>query len=537
MEYSELIRDYLDDAYAHLADFDASLMSLEKNGYNREVIQNTLGVLHTFKGNSGMMGYESLKHYIHEVEEIIKKVSDQAVEIGEVLEALFNSANVLRNILQKMGKDPSFHPALDDEIRNLNRHVAGSNNATNLQTVELSSYLGTRTESIKVDFKRLDNLLNLVGELVIYKTRLDQIGVRLRDALDNKAFSNDLNEGLELIGKTTAGLQEGIMKARMLPVGKVFSKFPKMVRDLAKAQGKVIQLEMYGEDIELDKTIIDELGEPLLHIIRNAIDHGIETPDERIKKGKNRKGTINLLATQESNYVIIRIKDDGRGIDFEKAQQTCIEKGLVNADDSAHRDTILNHIFSPGFTTKQEATCISGRGIGLDVVSKRISDLNGQIIVDSTPDKGTTFTIKMPLSLAIIPALMAEAGGEIYAIPMSAVDESIKVGEEDIHIINNHEVIRFREKVLPVIRLCRFFGQEEDMKKRFYLVILGRAEKRIALAVDKLKGQQEIVIKPLDDTFGKSYGIAGASILGDGRIVLIIDIMSFYQKKEVSENV
>jgi two-component system chemotaxis sensor kinase CheA len=330
------------------------------------------------------------------------------------------------------------------------------------------------------------------------------------------------------MGKTISGLQEGIMRARMLPVSHVFNKFPRMVRDLSKSQGKDIRLVFEGEDTELDKTVIDELEEPLLHIIRNAIDHGIEIRKERIEKGKPHQGRIKLSASQESNYVIIKIEDDGKGIDYEHVRESAVQKGLLKAEDPFDKESILALIFSPGFSTNQVATDVSGRGIGLDVVNKNISRLNGHIIVESIAGKGTAFTIKLPLSLAIIPALMAEAADEVYAIPMSAVDESIKVREEDIHIINNHEVIRFRERVIPVVRLADFFGLERRKKNKFYLVILGRADKRLAIAVDRLKGQQEIVIKPLDETFGKSYGIAGASILGDGRIVLIADVMAFW---------
>ncbi|MDO9287606.1 MAG: chemotaxis protein CheA [Thermodesulfovibrionales bacterium] len=533
MDYSALIRDYLDDANGHLNVFDSALLSLEKGGYQKDTLINILGALHTLKGNSGMMGFESLKTYIHHVEEILKKVDDNSIELGQAIDTLLDSANVLRNALQWIGKNPTFTPDLMENILALQKKLEGSGDASEKQQVDLASYLGTKTDTIKVDFKRLDSLLNLVGELVIFKTRLNQIETQAKGAINDKSFAKDLNEGLELMGKTISELQEGIMKARMLPVSYVFNKFPRMIRDLAKSQGKEIQLIFEGEDTELDKTVIDELEEPLLHIIRNAIDHGIEVSRDRVNKGKNQKGTIVLSAAQESNYVIIKVKDDGRGIDFDTVRRAGIDKGLIKSEDSLDKDNILSLIFSAGFTTKQEATDVSGRGIGLDVVNKNISKLNGHVIVDSIHEKGTTFTLKLPLNLAIIPALMAETGGEVYAIPMSAVDESIKVREEDIHIINNHEVIRFRERVIPVVRLAEFFGLNREKQKKFYLVIVSKAEKRIAIAVDRLRGQQEIVIKPLDETFGKSYGIAGASILGDGKIVLIIDVMSFYEKKEV----
>ncbi len=533
MEYSELIKDFLDDAGAHLKAFDKALLSLEKNG-NKEVILNVLGSLHTLKGNSGMMGFESLKLYIHQIEEILKRTNNDELELVQAVDMLFDSANVVRNALQSIAKEASCNPDLTGHILSLEKRMEGEYAGYEKEAVDLASYLGVRTDTIKVDFKRLDDLLNLVGELVIFKTRLNQIERDIRETINSKSLSKELNDGLELMGKTIAGLQEGIMRARMLPVSQVFNKFPRMVRDLSKSQGKELHLAFEGEDTELDKTVIDELEEPLMHILRNSIDHGIETPKERTAKGKSPQGRIKLSASQESNYIIIKVEDDGKGIDYEQVRESAVRKGLIKPEDPFDKESILSLIFSAGFSTKQEATDISGRGIGLDVVSKNISRLNGQIIVESAVDKGTAFTIKLPLSLAIIPALMAEAGEEVYAIPMSAVDESIKVREEDIHIINNHEVIRFRERVIPVVRLDDFFGLEQRRAKRFYLVILGRADKRLAIAVDRLKGQQEIVIKPLDETFGKSFGIAGASILGDGKIVLIVDVMSFWNKKAVN---
>ena len=525
-----MLKDFLDDAGAHLDAFEGALLSLETTGFDREIIMNTLGPLHTLKGNSGMMGYDSLNAYVHHAEEIVKKADDDGTDPDRAVAVLLDSANVLRKALQRISKDPEFNPDLSEEIDILKRHLAGSCASATPQAFDLSVYRGAKTDTIKVDFKRLDDLLNLTGELLICKTRLNRIESQVRAEIGNKALSRELKEGLELMGKTISGLQEGITRVRMLPVSHVFDKFPRMVRDLSRAQGKEIRLVLEGEDTEIDKTIVDELEEPLMHLIRNAVDHGIETPGERTRKGKDRQGVITLSASQESNYVAIQVRDDGRGIDVEEIRATGIGKGLVDPAGSLDENTVLSLIFSPGFTTKREVTDISGRGVGLDVVSKNISKLNGQISVHSAAN-GATFSIKLPLSLAIISALMAEAGGEVYAIPMSAVAESIRVKEEDIHVINNHEVIRFRERVLPVVRLAGFFGLDAQKNKRSYLVILGKAEKSIAVAVDRLRGKQEIVIKPLDDTFGKSYGISGASILGDGRIVLIVDVIAFWNNK------
>jgi len=373
MEYSELIKEFLDDADAHLKAFDHALLSLERHGLNKEVVLNVLGSLHTLKGNSGMMGFESFKTYIHRVEEVLKRVNDNGLEPGQAMDLLFDSANIIRNTLQGLAKEPSINPDLTEHIFSLNKKLEGESSASGKEHVDPASYLGTKTNTIKVDFKRLDDLLNLVGELVISKTRLNQIETDIRGKTGNKALSKELDEGLELMGKTISGLQEGIMRARMLPVSHVFNKFPRMVRDLSTSQGKDVRLVFEGEDTELDKTVIDELDEPLLHIIRNAIDHGIETPRERINAGKAHQGSIKLSAGQESNYVIIKIEDDGRGIDYEQVRESAVRKGLIKAEDTLDKEGILALIFSPGFSTKQEATDVSGRGIGLDVVNRNIA--------------------------------------------------------------------------------------------------------------------------------------------------------------------
>ncbi|HXX56868.1 MAG TPA: chemotaxis protein CheA [Thermodesulfovibrionales bacterium] len=536
MDYRELIQDYLDDANGHLDAFDGALLSLERNGYSREVVLNLLGTLHTLKGNSGMMGFDSLKGFLHRVEEVLKKVLDNEADLDRVIDHLFDSANLIRTVLQEIGTEGMIVTDLSEKAGDIAESPEGSDGRSIKQEMELASYLGTKTNTMKVDFKRLDDLLNLVGELVIFKTRLNQIGERTRAEVSTKSLGNELEGALELMGKTISGLQEGIMKARMLPVRHVFHKFRRLVRDLSKSMGKEIKLIFEGEETEIDKTVIDALEEPLLHMIRNAIDHGVESPETRVAGGKSREGKITLCAFQESNYVIIKVKDDGRGIDFGRIRELAVKDGLITEETPFDRDTAIDLIFSYGFTTKQEATDVSGRGVGLDVVSRNIVRLNGYVDIEGTPGKGTTFIIKLPLSLAIIPALMVEAEGEVYALPMSAVDESLKAAEEDIHLINNREVIRFREMVLPVVRLNDFLGLNAERRKQFYLVIVGKADKRLAVAVDRLRGQQDIVIKPIDDTLGKSYGIAGASILGDGRIVLIVDIMSIYKKREVTRN-
>ncbi len=555
MQYSELIGDYLDDAAGHLSAFDNGLLEMEKNGPSGPLIDGILGSLHTLKGNSGMMGFDGLKTYIHEVEGLLKAVREGTAELDSVMDALLTSANVIRGFLSAIEKDPASLPDLDPQglrapaILGLRAPTAGTAcHGKGLQApsvaATLQSYLGTRTDTIRVDFKRLDDLLNLMGELLIFKTRLGQIQDRVRAELESKPLRRELSEGVQMVEKTVSLLQEKVMKMRMLPVRTVFSRFPRMVRDIAGSQGKQVSLSVSGEDVELDKTVIDHLGEPLIHILRNAIDHGIEPPEERTGKGKTPAGKIHLSASQESNYVIIKVQDDGRGMDHEALKRKALEKGFIKEEETPGGDELLQLIFAPGFTTKEETSEISGRGIGLDVVRRNISLLNGHVFVENRPGAGCAFTIKLPLSLAIIPALMAEAGGELYAIPLGAVDESVKVKEEAIHNINNREVVTLRGQVLPVVRLQRFFNLPNRGRKRLYLIVVRKAEKRLALAVDRLRGRQEIVIKPMDEAFGKSAGIAGASILGDGKVVLIVDTLALWEggatqivKEEVFSNV
>lgn len=527
MDMSSLINDYMDDANQHLSAFDSALMDMERDGFNKDTVLSILGTLHTFKGNSGMMGFESLKAYIHVIEELLKKVLEGETNIDLALDPLLDSANVIRNCLTGIEKE-SEPPDLAAEIMQIQSAIEGNGTTGDKKSLTLQSYLGTKTDTIKVDFQKLDTLLNLVGEMVIFKTRLFQIEERIREQLQDKSLHRELNESLQLVERTVSELQEGIMNARMLPVRVVFTRFTRMVRDIAKQSNKQVNFSFEGEDTELDKTVIDELGEPLLHLIKNAVDHGLETPEQRISAGKSPAGTIKLTAIQESNYIIIKVSDNGRGIDPEHVKEKALHQGLIHEDDALDRDFLLSLIFTPGFSTKDVATDESGRGIGLDVVSRNISRLNGQVTLESQLGRGSTFTIKLPLSLAIIPALMAEASGETFAIPMSAVDESVKVREEEIHIVNNKEVVRLRDRIMPVIRLGDFFNLKGERPNRFYLVVVGKAEKKIAIAVDKLRDQQEIVIKPLDETMGKSHGIAGASILGDGKIILIVDVMAFW---------
>jgi two-component system chemotaxis sensor kinase CheA len=392
-----------------------------------------------------------------------------------------------------------------------------------------------KNQTIRVDIDRLDLLLNLVGELVINRTRISDIASTLgRELGGNERAQNalsdlarDLAESSALLARTTNEIQESIMKVRMVPIGQVFDRFPRMVRDLAKARGKEIHLEIAGAETDLDKTIVDEVGEPLMHLVRNCVDHGIEPPDVRESRGKPRHGTIKLNAYHEGNQVIIEISDDGGGIDIARVRAKAVRLGIIGENDRLSDREIMELIFTPGFSTADQVTDVSGRGVGMDVVKKNILRLKGVFDVDSQPGVGTTFTMKLPLTLAIIQALLVRVADELYSIPLDAVIESQRIDASDVRTVHGSEVITLRGQVVPLIRVGEFFrlGTPRDPNK-VMIVIVGLQGRQVGLVVDSFQGEQEIVIKPLSDVIGRIPGISGATILGNGSISLIIDVHS-----------
>ena len=394
---------------------------------------------------------------------------------------------------------------------------------------------GVKNQTIRVDIERLDLLLNLVGELVINRTRISDIATTLGRALaanghaENGVVSlaKDLSESSTLLARTTNEIQESIMKVRMVPIGQVFDRFPRMVRDLAKARGKEIRLEIAGAETDLDKTIVDEVGEPLMHLVRNCIDHGIETPDARETHGKARHGTIRLNAHHEGNQVIVEISDDGAGIDLVRVRARGVKLGLIDEADRLSDREIVELIFAPGFSTADEVTDVSGRGVGMDVVKKNILHLKGVFDVDTVPGEGTTFTIKLPLTLAIIQALLVRVADELYSIPLDAVIESQRIDAGDVRTVHGGEVITLRGQVVPLIRVGEFFRLDAPRDpNKVMIVIVGLQGRQVGLVVDSFQGEQEIVIKPLSEMIGRIAGISGATILGNGSISLIIDVHS-----------
>ncbi|MFT8348011.1 chemotaxis protein CheW [Clostridium saccharoperbutylacetonicum] len=369
-------------------------------------------------------------------------------------------------------------------------------------------------QSVRVDLERIDNLMNMVSELVIYRTRLEQIV--------NVQKSQELNETLEQVGRTTSDLQDLVMKIRMLPLDTVFNRFPRMIRDVSVELNKEINFIIEGADTELDRTVIDEIGEPLIHLLRNAADHGIESVEKRVAQGKSPVGTVKLVAYQEGTKALIKVIDDGAGINVEKVKAKAEQKG-INTEGMSEND-IKNLIFAQGFSTNDVVTDISGRGVGMDVVKTKISALGGTVDVLSEEGKGSTFVIKLPLTLQIIQALLVKVGEETLAISLGFIDRVIDYKEENIKKSNGKEVIVYRENVIPLIRLNETLDIEASETNKKFVIIVNVGDKTIGLLVDSLHGQQEIVIKPLGKTLKNLDQYIGATILGNGLVTLILDI-------------
>ena len=369
-------------------------------------------------------------------------------------------------------------------------------------------------QSVRVDLERIDKLMNMVSEIVIYRTRLEQI------VLDNK--SQELTETLEQIGRTTSDLQDLVMKIRMLPLETVFNRFPRMIRDVSVELNKEINFIIEGAETELDRTVIDEIGEPLIHLLRNAADHGIETREDRIAAGKNPVGTIKLVAYQEGTKALIKVIDDGAGINVSKVKAKADKVGIPT--EGLSENDIKNLIFAQGFSTNEVVTDLSGRGVGMDVVKTKISALGGSVEVTSEEGVGSTFVIRLPLTLQIIQALLVKVGTETFAISLGFIDRVIDYNENNLKKTNGKEVIIYRDKVIPLVRLNEKLGIKEKETKKKYVIIVNVGEKTIGLLVDSLFGQQEIVIKPLGNTLKGINEYIGATILGNGLVTLILDV-------------
>lgn len=416
----------------------------------------------------------------------------------------------------------------DDEaprVEPVSRRGGGDNANTAPAKKESASSM---EQTIRVEVKRLDHLMNLIGELVLGKNRLLKIYDDVEERYEGEKFLEELNQVVSSISLVTTDLQIAVMKTRMLPIAKVFNKFPRMVRDLSRELGKQIELEISGEETELDKSIVEEIGDPLVDIIRNSCDHGIEDAATRRANGKPETGLIQLKAYNEGNHIVIEITDDGKGLDADLLRTKAIEKGMITereADAMSDKEAFAL-IFKPSLSTAKVVTNVSGRGVGMDVVKTNIEKLNGIIDVDSELGRGTVIKLKIPLTLAIIQALLVGAQEEYYAIPLASVLETVRIPLDEIYTIEGKNVLRLRDEVLSLVRLSDIFGVKQVYEggEHTYVVVIGLAESKLGVVVDTLVGQEEIVIKSLGDYLQGIEGIAGATIRGDGRVTLIVDV-------------
>jgi two-component system chemotaxis sensor kinase CheA len=592
-EMKEIVDSFIVETKEIIDSLDVDLIELEQNPEDEELINKVFRSFHTIKGTSSFLNLTRLTTLTHRCEDILNKIrKKEALLTPDVMDLLLQGFDRIKELVVKIETERNEDVEIDDIVaqltelyNNLGKAVPSENNdvkvvaesdKVNLQSIVTNDNIAeteskedvddmadvdieetrqaeikstsmsldaeTRKEqvikqtetkktdnTIRVDVDRLDDLLNNVSELVLGRNRLAQINMDVSVEYEGTKLARELAETTKLIDMMTNELQQLVMKVRMVKIGKVFNKYPRLVRDLSKIADKKINLIIEGEDTELDKTLIEEINDPLVHLIRNSVDHGIEKEDVRIANGKDPVGTIKLSAVQEGNTVVITIEDDGKGIDPEVIKNKAISKGLITREkaDELSKQEILNLIFLPGFSTAEVVTNISGRGVGMDVVKTNVTKLRGTIEIDSVPKRGTKISIRLPLTLAIISGLVVKVSNEQFVIPLSLVIEVIRVHKDNIYYINQKPNIKLRDEVIPIVSLREKVLKENgrsEINDYQYVVIVGIAEKHIGLEVDGLIGQKEIVIKSLGNLIGKIPGIAGSSILGDGSIILILDV-------------
>lgn len=594
-EDQELLEGFLAETTELLEKLDDDLVALEKASDDADLLNRIFRSIHTVKGASSFLGFDLLVKVTHKTEDVLNRlrkgelnvtpeIMDVVLEatdlvkllvsdikagdiqerevdgtIGKLLPLLSESAAVqaapeapAAPEVQAAPTTPAevapssvSEPAQKQEtvpvpaVKPANEVAPPKKSAPPPKPAEGKGEDLSDNSTVRVDVKRLDDLMNQVGELVLERNRMIQINQNLQQGDVHKAdFNEEFGKLTKRMNFVTSELQMQVLKMRMLPVEKVFKKFPRIVRSIARDLGKEVDLQVFGEETELDRSVVDEIGDPLIHLIRNAMDHGLETPDERVAAGKPRVGALVLSAVHEGNQIIISIKDDGRGIDTDRVGRKAVEKGLVSEEQLAamSQRELFDLIFLPGFSTKDKASDLSGRGVGMDVVKTNIKKLNGLIEIKSERGFGSEFILRLPLTLAIIQSLLVEAEGEVYSIPLSSVLETLRVDQRQFHIIGGQEVLKLRDMVLPLVRLEKVFNitRRYERDNFCYVVVVGAADKRMGLVVTRLVGQQEVAIKSLGNYLAKIPGIAGSTILGDGCVALIVDPVGLIEVNEGS---
>lgn len=538
-DMQDLVQDFILETEEIIEALDHDLVELETRKNDLDLLNKIFRGAHTMKGASSFLGFDKMSGVTHHAEEILNKLRKNEITVTpEIMDILLEFVDITKSILNdiKNGTDSADVTDLINRLKLANEGKMGASSrgggdqrqssAPQKGMEQVKKAAMSIEQTIRVDVSRLDSLMNLVGELVLSRNRIGQISGDLEKKFEGEFLIEQLMETTSQIGLITTELQLAVMKTRMVPIGKVFNKFPRMVRDLCRDMGKDVDLVISGEETELDKSVVEEIGDPLIHMIRNSVDHGVEHPDVRRRRNKPAKGIVNLSAYHEGNHIVVEIKDDGAGMDAELLKKKAVEKGVITIDEAKNMDAEAAYglVFKPGFSTAAKITDVSGRGVGMDVVKTNIEKLNGIINIESELGHGTRFRLKLPLTLAIIQALLVDVSGEIFAIPLVSVIETVRIKETEIHSFEGREVLKLRDSVLSLIRLDEIYELQESLDDDIYVVVVGLAEKRLGFVVNKLVGQEEIVIKSLGDYLSGNEGIAGATIMGDGRVRLIIDV-------------
>lgn len=537
----ELVQDFLVEAREHLAQIEARLLEIEQGVHTQETLHAAFRSFHTIKGLAGFLDYSVMQRVAHETETLLDLARNgQLVMRPAAVDVVLAAGDYLRSWLDAIeaaaaGRPSQPPPEPDALIARVRAAAAGESGEeeapapasegarpeTEAQPGTGRSRGGADAALVKVDTSKLEYLVDMVGELVIAQTMLRH----------NPEFaqvkSPKLQRDISHLTRVTSEVQKTAMAMRMVPVGQLFRRMTRLVRDLARKSGKQAELELQGEEVELDRTIVEELHDPLVHMLRNSMDHGLETPAEREAKGKPAAGRIRLAASHQAGMIVIEISDDGRGLNREKIFRKAVERGLISADAKLSDTEVFHLIFEPGFSTAEQVTDVSGRGVGMDVVRKHINTLRGRIEIVSSSGAGTTFLLKVPLTLAIIDGLIVSVGGERFIVPIFAVREMFKASPEQVFTVEGKgEMVMVRGRLLPLVRLAAKLGvapRSEDPCEG--LVIVGESGSRVfCLLVDGLAGKQEVVIKSLGPAFRDARGFAGGAILGDGRVGLILDL-------------
>ncbi len=517
-EREQLREMFIQEAHEHIQHLNEYLLKLEEEPENREYLDALFRSAHTLKGMAATMEYDQIRELCKAIEDIFDRLRKGEEKLSpEMASALFKCFD----ILQEMVDDENKRIDLDAYLKLL----SNPSEAYEAGGADSSSQLSTKTPTIRVKMEDLDTLVNLVGELMIAKMRLDQ-------TITGRA-SDESRQVLMSLGRLISDIQYHTMRLRLVPVEQIFNRFPRMVRDLARSLGKEVRLEMEGLDIELDRTVLDAITDPLLHILRNAVDHGIESPEERRRAGKPSTGTIKLVATRVGDRVAIMVEDDGKGIDLEKIRARAIERGIVSRAEAEamSEEDLIELLGTPGLSTSENVTDVSGRGVGLDVVRRQVESVGGQLKIETKKGQGTRMTITIPLSLAIIGGLVVNVGEERYILPLSSITTTVQVDSREIKMIHGKPVITLRDQVVPVISVADILGMSNgrnvimnaDGGEKYTVVVIDKGGKPYGLIVDSFDRKQEIVIKHLDGLSMSSSAFSNATILPDGRVALILD--------------